>query len=168
MSELLDGFAVMRRDGDIFTVAVDPEDYERVMAAGPWFVGPDGETFYARRNVRSATGRHTTELLHNFILGAKGLDHIDGNGLNNCRANLRPATQSQNGQNLRGLRKGNNSGYRGVSFHKQRGKWQARVQGDGQRGYLGLYADVEDAARAASEYRAKNMPFSADARSEGE
>ena len=164
MEIVLDGFAVMRRDGSIYTVAVDPEDFDRVEAAGSWYVAPGGRTFYAQRTVRSATGRRTTERLHNFILGAKGIDHVDGNGLNNCKANLRLATLAQNHQNRRGPDSQNISGYRGVSFDKKRGKWQAEVQVEGHRHYLGRYATAAEAGAAASRVRAKIMPFSADAR----
>jgi len=151
----------MRRNGDILTVAVDPEDFERVEAAGPWNVYPMRSTFYCKRHVPRTGGGRTTQHLHAF-LGFKGGDHLDGNGLNNCKANLRHVTQAENRQNLR-LRKDNVSGHRGVSFEKATGKWRADVGLNGKNVYLGRYINIEDAVRAASEYRAKHMPFSADA-----
>ena len=164
MDEKLDGFAVMRRNGEIFTVAVDPEDYARVESAGPWYVSSLHRIFYAQRGVRTSTGKHTTEYLHHFILGVKGLDHIDGNGLNNCKANLRRATQSENMQNRHGLGRKNTSGFRGVSFNKQLRKWQANIKLDGRNRYLGLFATAAEASAAASRARAAMMPFSVDAR----
>jgi len=159
MTQALNGFAVMRRNGDIFMVAVDPEDYERVMAAGPWYVMQGGRTWYAARDLRTSGKPKVTLFLHTFILGVKGIDHVDGNGLNNCQANLRPATQSENLQNQR-LRRNSQSGYRGVCFDRQRSKWLAQVGGSN----LGRYANAEAAHQAVCEYRARHYPFSADAR----
>ena len=155
-------FAVMRRNGDVFTVAVDPEDYERVMAAGPWRIRPHGRTFYALRNVRRADGSRTVQKLHQF-LGFHGGDHIDGDGLNNCKSNLRLATNAENHQNRR-ARRGSTSGVRGVYWHRATGKWQASVRLAGRQLHFGYYNSKADAAQAASEARARLMPFSADAR----
>jgi len=166
VNEPLDGFAVMRRNGDIFTVAVDPEDYERVEAAGSWYMHCVGRKLYCRRRIRRAGGGWTTQYLHTF-LGFPGGDHIDLNGLNNCKSNLRKATVRLNAQN-RHLNSNNTSGHRGVCFDRRSGKWLAHAGLNNKFIYLGLYVNIKDAARAAAEYRAKNMPFSADARSEGE
>jgi hypothetical protein len=82
------------------------------------------------------------------ISSSKVIDHIDGNGLNNSWHNLRMATQKQNLENRKQHIK-NRSGYRGVSFHKQRLKWQAYVNHNGKRSYLGLFDTPESAAEAA-------------------
>ena len=52
------------------------------------------------------------KLLHHLLMGCKGIDHIDGNGLNNHRSNLRVATHSQNMQNRKKWR--GKSKYKGV------------------------------------------------------
>lgn len=72
------------------------------------------------------------------------VDHIDGNPLNNTRANLRVVTQQQNTWNSR-IRRDNTSGYKGVSKHTD-GKWCAYVAADRHRLNLGLYTDLEEAA----------------------
>src|SRR3990167_6476682 len=80
-------------------------------------------------------------LMHRFILNAPDcleVDHIDGNRLNNQYSNLRLASSSQNKIN-RGPRKDNRSGYKGVSWHKQRLKWTARIMADDKYQHLGLF-----------------------------
>lgn len=125
---------------------VDAEDYDRVMAAGPWQYGQCGANVYAQRAVRQPDGTSKVERLHTFLTGWPLVDHIDGNGLNNRRNNMRPATNSQNNANSRqrlGL-----SGYRGVARHKPTGLWQAYIQVGGKRKSCGYYRDVVAAARA--------------------
>ncbi len=61
-------------------------------------------------------------LMHRELLCADLVDHVDGNGLNNQRANLRPASPSENVHNQR-LRGSNTSGAKGVAFDKAREKW---------------------------------------------
>jgi len=70
-----------------------------------------------------------TLLMHRLILGAsegKEVDHINGNGLDNRRANLRLATRAQGAAN-RGQFKNNKSGFKGVHFDKHQGKWKLTV-----------------------------------------
>lgn len=74
------------------------------------------------------------------------IDHIDGNRLNNQKSNLRYATSSQNKAN-RGPRKDNKSGYKGVSWHKQRKKWTARIKNGSKYEHLGLFQNKIDAAK---------------------
>jgi hypothetical protein len=71
------------------------------------------------------------------------LDHINGDRLDNRIANLRIATPAQNAANVARWR-GNTSGYRGVVYHRQCGKWQAQIGGR-QRRYLGLFDDQREA-----------------------
>lgn len=125
---------------------VDVEDAGRVMAAGPWQYGQCGAHVYAQRVVRQPDGSKKVERLHTFLTGWPLVDHIDGNGLNNRRSNLRPATTSQNNANSRqrlGI-----SGYRGVARHKPTGLWQAYITKSGRHKSCGYYRDVADAARA--------------------
>jgi len=84
------------------------------------------------------------------------IDHIDGNGLDNRRCNLRIATNAQNHANI-GKRRGNySSQYKGVSYSKYMKKWQAYIGSNKknsivQRMYLGFYDIEEEAARAYDE-----------------
>jgi hypothetical protein len=62
---------------------------------------------------------------------------------------LRPVTIKQNAENFSGLNASNTSGYRGVYWHAQFGKWCVQVTNNGRRYAGGLYANVEDANAAA-------------------
>lgn len=99
---------------------------------------------YAKRKVGPA-GKQKSILLHRVILalpaGTEG-DHIDGDGRNNLRSNLRPATAQQNSQGYRSKRKGASSQYRGVTWH--RGKWQAAIC----KTYIGRFESEIAAAKA--------------------
>jgi hypothetical protein len=74
-------------------------------------------------------------------------DHSDGDGLNNQRSNLRPATTAQNNYN-QSPQAGTSSRFKGVTWHKKRRKWQASIKVNGKFHYLGLFSDEEKAARA--------------------
>lgn len=75
------------------------------------------------------------------------IDHIDGNGFNNKWSNLREATRSENTCNTR-IRSNNASGFKGVSFHKATGKWQARCGLNNKSHYLGVFDTAELASDA--------------------
>jgi hypothetical protein len=126
---------------------IDEADYASVLAAGKWSacVRP-GHPTYALRATRRPDGGQTTIRLHNFLTGWRYVDHINGDGLDNRRSNLRQATQATNNRNQAiGVR--NNSGYKGVCWHKRAGKWCAQVSVGGRRIYLGLFVDPTEAAR---------------------
>ena len=80
------------------------------------------------------------------------LDHIDGNPANNNIANLREATLSQNQWNRKSVESYNgeptSSGFKGVVLHRRRQKWQARIQINGERKYLGSFDSEIGAAEA--------------------
>jgi hypothetical protein len=82
------------------------------------------------------------------------IDHINRNGLDNRRANLRPATVAQNAQNSR-MRK-NRSGYKGVWFAKDKGRFRTAIWHNNKRIYLGYFNSKIAAAleydRAAKKY----------------
>ena len=100
-----------------------------------------GLVFYA---VRSLPGQ-PKQGMHTFLTGWSRVDHINGNGLDNRRSNLRPASRSQNGAN-RGAPSNNTSGFKGVT--RFRLKWMAKIQVHGRTIHLGLFATPQEAARA--------------------
>ncbi len=104
---------------------------------------------YAMRGERVGAKVHTI-LMHRVIAGTpEGFetDHINGDGLDNRRANLRHATKNQNQHNSR-IPKNNKSGAKGVRWHKQRRKWHAAIMVSGRTHSLGLYECVDEAKAA--------------------
>lgn len=128
---------------------VDDADYELLTryrwsileAAEPHPTGP-----YARAH-QYPDGSRTEVLMHTLLTGWPRVDHQDGNGLNNQRQNLRPATASQNGANRRPV-SGCSSQYKGVRLQPRTGRWQARIRFQGDLRHLGSFADEAAAARA--------------------
>lgn len=108
---------------------------------------PRSRTSYAARHDPENHSRLI--LLHRQVLGEPSgkVDHIDRNGLNCCRENLRRATNSQSAHNV-GLRSDNSSGYKGVSWDSQYKKWQAGIQVNYRRIRLGRFSSRRGAARA--------------------
>lgn len=145
---------------------VDDEDYELVASAGSWIARIVGRTKYAQRNIRR-DGTWTTQYLHVLLTGWAITDHINGNGLDNRRANLRPATFRENAQNRR-RNVTSQVPYKGVRtpLGPNRG-WVARIQVRGRRIWLGTYATAEAAALAYDaaardhfgEFAALNFPL---------
>ena len=127
---------------------VDDSDAERVRAFGTWHADPSGQTFYARHNVYRPGQSHQAVLMHSFITGWPMVDHRNGDGLDNRRSNLRPATHSQNMGNKRRYRN-NTSGFKGVTRNTGTGRpWRAVIKADGRRVHLGYFDTAEDAAHA--------------------
>lgn len=96
----------------------------------------------------AATG-HKPLMLHNFILQPpEGLevDHIDGNGLNNTRENLRLVTRAQQCQN-RKQSSYKSSKFKGVRWWKYKNVWQARIKKDGKSTHLGYFNNEVLAAK---------------------
>ena len=75
------------------------------------------------------------------------VDHWDHDGLHNVRANLRVANKSANGANRR-KSSNNTSGFKGVTTHRQTGKWQAEIKVGGKHRYIGIFDTPEEAAKA--------------------
>lgn len=121
----------------MLSLLVDDEDYE-FMSLFPWRAKKDGEgRYYA----------HATIVAHKLLADYKLVDHVDGNGLNNTRVNLRSATDQQNSWN-RGLRSDSRTGYKGVSSRRGGKGFVARIQVEGKRKFLGWFHNPVDAAKA--------------------
>lgn len=127
------------------TAIVDDADYER-LSAYKWYVYKRG-CFYAWRH--SKENHNVLILMHHEIIGKPPLgmvtDHIDGDGLNNQRHNLRHVTHRQNIQNYH---KKKSSIYPGVTYHKKSKKWMSQIQIQGKRIYLGMHSIELEAYKA--------------------
>lgn len=75
------------------------------------------------------------------------VDHINGNKLDNRRANLRICNNADNNYN-KGQRKGK---YKGVHYSNNSNKWVAQITKNGKTKHLGLFVDQDDAALAYNE-----------------
>lgn len=128
---------------------LDTEDYYRFRKFR-WCFSGNGTSFYAVRN--AITGPCLTKIthLHREIMNPPDgfvVDHRKGNSLDNRRANLRIATQSENMQNRR--KKANaSSRFIGVCFKKREYLWVAQIKYKKKRVWLGRFENEEDAARA--------------------
>lgn len=153
---------------------VDAADYEW-LNRWKWYAQLDKKRnrWYAKRSEWIA-GKRRFFAMHRCISNAPigvQVDHRDGNGLNNRRGNLRPATNQQNGCN-RGPNSNNTSGHKGVSWYKRKNRWLAQIEikvdGKRQIKYLGRFIEKADAAvayaYAARKYHgdfARTEPFKA-------
>lgn len=82
------------------------------------------------------------------------IDHLDHNRYNNRIENLRLVTNQENHRNMP-IRKDNCSGYTGVRWVIDRGKWSATICIDGKTKHLGLFRDKDDAIAARQEAEIK-------------
>jgi hypothetical protein len=87
-------------------------------------------------------------------LPAHGVDHEDGNGLNNCFKNIKPATTEENGRNYR-LYQTNTSGAAGVYWYTGKKLWSAEIYHDRKRVRLGYFRDKEEAIAVRKEAEKK-------------
>lgn len=138
-----------------FVALVDDADLPR-MAGIHWYRTRDQErqrgTSYAIGNLREGD-RLIKVRMHRLIMDApKGahVDHINGNGLDNRRCNLRICTPRENARNQR-LPKHNTSGFKGVHYRRQRSCWSATIVIDRRQIHLGSFVEKEAAARAYDE-----------------
>lgn len=127
---------------------VDDEDFEKINQF-KWCAFKGRNSFYAMRGI-SISGQSNTVYMHCAILNGKGVDHIDHNGLNNQKSNLRFCTRSENGMN-RTKHASASSTYKGVCFHKGTKKWRTKIRISGREIYLGYFASEADAAKAYNE-----------------
>lgn len=128
-----------------YVALVDDEDYER-LNQWKWCAHKDKTTFYADRNIYN-NGKQTTIRMHWEVLNGKGIDHIDHNGLNNQKSNLRRCTQSENMMNA-SKRENTSSIYKGVCFFKRYNKWTAYININKKPIFLGNFYTEVEAAKA--------------------
>lgn len=131
---------------------VSDKDYD-FLNQWTWYANNTGWGIYAARNgSRKAQSKEDhTIYMHYVVAERMGIvgraDHEDRNGLNNQQENLRAATPTQNNANT-GLRSTNSSGYKGVSYDRQKNYWQARIRVEKRQAFLGYFDSPIKAAKA--------------------
>lgn len=129
----------------------DDEDYD-ALTRYSWFAVECSGHWYAARKAR-VDGRQVVVYMHRHIMGASALpviDHIDRNGLNNTRTNLRFATRAQNMANT-ARRKRSSTGYRGVVWCARLGQYRAQIGVNDRKLMLGTHRSARAAAHAYDE-----------------
>lgn len=134
-------------------VIIDDEDYEKV-SQFKWFADKRLRTIYAKRNTPFRI------YLHRFLLNptkTQEIDHINGNGLDNRKSNLRVSTHSQNKRNSKKYIS-NKAGYKGVYKPKKKNHYRAQISIDGKTRQIGCFKTPEEAASAYNKYVLKIEP----------
>ena len=135
----------------------DLEDYDLIKDYC-WYINNDG---YIGATTRE-NGRTKMMFMHRLVMGLPeeiyDIDHIHGNCSknDNRKVNLRIATRSQNIAN-KGTMSNNTSGATGVVWNKGKEKWEAYININYKRIYLGSYSDFENAVKVRKE--AENKYF---------
>jgi hypothetical protein len=129
---------------------VDDEDYER-LSKYRWFASKVGNNWYALRHSPRGQSPATVKM-HRVVVGLeyrdkKQLDHINHNGLDNRRSNLRICDYAAN-QHNRKIRGTGTSQYKGVDLIAGRKKWRARICKQYRTYELGEFASEKEAAAA--------------------
>lgn len=144
---------------------IDDADLELVGRFN-WHAKPAGRTHYAYRTYKGDTGRRICQAMHQLICGYGITDHVNGDGLDNRRGNLRSVDQAQNNCNAR-KRTGSSSIFKGVKrVPLSRESWAARIKVNGEERHIGSFGTEADAALAYDaaarslfgEYAALNFP----------
>lgn len=128
-------------------VILDRNDYERIKDFN-WFRSSHKTVSYAVVCLKTERGWRSVRM-HRYITNCPStqeVDHINNNGLDNRRCNLRVCDPTDNCKNRR-LRSDNTSAYKGV-HQRYNGRWQARIVLDGKRISLGHFASALEAAKA--------------------
>lgn len=137
-------------------VLVDDDDFPEI-SKYKWLYLANG-TGYACRFLNE-NGKTSCVLMRREIINVKNdyhVDHIDGNGLNNLKENLRICSHQQNQQNKR-KSKNNTSGFKGVYWNKEKQKWVSRITVLKRRIFLGYFDSIEKVAHAYDEAVVENF-----------
>lgn len=129
---------------------VDAEDYERINRY-KWYAQRRVQTYFAARTASCHNGkRGATLLMHREILRAAKdveVNHRNGEGLDNRKANLRICTHAQ-GNFAQRKQENTTSIFKGVSWYRAGSKWEADITHKRKQFHLGYFDDEREAARA--------------------
>jgi hypothetical protein len=134
---------------------VDSEDFEWLSKL-KWCAHERGRTWYARREASNKTIFMHRAILeyHSYDLTSGEVDHINGDGLDNRKSNLQVITHAENIRKSK-MPVNNKSGFRGVSWHKGDDRWQAIIEVNNIKKYIGSFKSKIEAALAYNEAATK-------------
>lgn len=129
---------------------IDTEDVLRVRQFKWSLTSRRRKTYAQARLAPSRGGDGRTVLLHAFLvpLVSDTRDHINGDGLDNRKCNLRPATFVENGRNRHSRKAKVTSKYCGVSWFSGRRTWRVQITYNNRNRFIGYFDNEEDAAVA--------------------
>ncbi|MDR6555425.1 HNH endonuclease [Paenibacillus qinlingensis] len=148
-------------------VLIDTEDLEKVKIYR-WNInskGKNNRTLYVSAYKKENRKNVFITNLHRYIMGLeKGnklvVDHINHNGLDNRKENLRIVTVAENAQNLISGKRGSRTGVRGLSWSKSLKMWQVRIHINKKLHHFGYFHDYDEAQKLAETAYSKLMPYS--------
>lgn len=139
---------------------VDDQDFE-FLNSFSWYAhfAPHGRTYYAARKRRKNEAGKQGEWvsMHCELMKPTGglhVDHIDQNGLNNQKVNLRLVTRAQNMRNV-AVKKNSTSRIIGVTFEKQTGKYKAHITLNKKTITLGRFESISEASKVRKQAEEK-------------
>lgn len=144
---------IQRQGGDVLVVLMDASDLSTV-AGHPtaWYAQSSGWSWYAITDSPMESGKRGPKILMHRLLmdfpSGMDVDHINGNGLDNRRANLRVVDHSTNQLNRSGARSDSVLGIRGVYFDARYGTWIARGTARKIKTHIGSFKSKEEAIAA--------------------
>lgn len=146
---------IHKRNGDVHRIMFDHKDLD-VVKGVPWNVS----SITKRNKTRYAVYKGSSVTMHKLLMGIKNgyqIDHVNGNGLDNRRRNLRFVTPSQNCQNRKAFNKhGLPRGIQRRKFKNGRECYRARITKDGVLYNIGHYDSIKEANKAYNE-KAKEL-----------
>jgi hypothetical protein len=133
-----------------YVTIISDEDADLAELRWSIFIDRRGRIFYAQRHGKQYGLLHRVVLarvLGRSLVRGEVVDHINGDGLDNRRTNLRIATYPENQWNSK-KHIDNVTGYKGVRFQKRINRWEAKITAQGVCYFLGSFDSPEKAYEA--------------------
>lgn len=142
---------------------VDDDDFEKA-SRYKWCALKSANTFYAIHTFRKGKqfGKSNGIRLHSLIMNPPvgfEIDHINGDGLDNQKSNLRIVTRAENGRCFKTKQAGTTSMFRGVYWNSRIKKWRAHVKFNQKQYHCGYFLD-ETLAAIARDKKAIELGYS--------